>query len=68
MSVGNVGPFLRVQFQGPRQILSPTFLDSVVSSHEIRTSQISSARPENLSGEQEGRRTAASMQQVDAAQ
>ena len=55
MSVGNVGPFLRVQFHGPRQILSRTFLDSLVSSHEVQTSQIRSARPEYLSGER-GRR------------
>jgi hypothetical protein len=68
MSVGNVGPFLRVQFHGPRLILSQIFLNSLVSSREARTSHIRSARPEYLSGERGARRTVALMQQVDAAQ
>ena len=55
MSLGNVGPFLRVQFHGPRQILSQTFPDALGSSQEARTSQIRSARAVYLSGER-GRR------------
>jgi hypothetical protein len=67
MSVGNVGPFLRVQFYGPRQILSQTFVDcprieprSPDEPDKIRETRIPFRRAR-------ARRTAALMQ-VEAAQ
>jgi hypothetical protein len=40
MFIGNVTPFLRVQFHSARQIVSKALLDALVSSHEVRMGQI----------------------------